>query len=59
MSMSSMYICSLLGNKLCGVSEYHDYGTYTDEGITELCEGIKDSAITSLKCATARALLAF
>eukprot|EP00964_Phaeocystis_antarctica_P093196 scaffold60067_cov62-Phaeocystis_antarctica.AAC.3 len=58
MSMSSMYICSLLSNKLCGVSEYHDYGTYTDEGITELCEGIKDSAITSLKCATARALLA-
>ena len=28
------------------------WGTYTSEGITKLCEGIKGSAITSLKCAT-------
>ena len=28
-------------------------GTYTDEGITKLCEGLKGSAVTSLKCAAA------
>jgi len=28
-------------------------GTYTTEGITKLCEGLKGSAITSLKCAAA------
>ena len=26
-------------------------GTYTAEGITKLCEGLKGSAVTSLKCA--------
>ena len=26
----------------------------TPEGITKLCEGLKDSAVTSLMCATAR-----
>ena len=28
-------------------------GTYTAEGITKLCEGLKESAVTSLKCAAA------
>ena len=46
-------------NQLCGV--YIDYdaedeeleGTYTAEGITELCEGLRGGAITSLECAAA------
>ena len=29
----------------------HADGTYTVEGITKLCEGLKGSAVTSLKCA--------
>ena len=28
-------------------------GTYTAEGITKLCEGLKGSAVTSLRCAAA------
>ena len=28
-------------------------GTYSAEGITKLCEGLKGSAVTSLKCAAA------
>ena len=36
-------------NALCGVK--HGMGTYTAEGITKLCEGLKGSAVTSLKCA--------
>ena len=39
------------GNELCGVG-HHGHGTYTTEGITKLCEGLKGSAVTSLKCAT-------
>ena len=46
---------SLGNNRLCGL--YYEYGalkgTYTAEGITKLCEGLKGSAVTSLKCATA------
>ena len=38
-------------NALCGLSQ--GWGTYTTEGITKLCEGLKGSAVTSLKCATA------
>ena len=41
---------SLTGNQLCGVCEF-GYGTYTTEGITKLCEALKGSAVTSLKCA--------
>ena len=41
---------SLGGNRLCGIDWYGD-GTYTTEGITKLCEGLKGSAVTSLKCA--------
>ena len=37
-------------NQLCGLDEDGD-GTYTTEGITKLCEGLKGSAVTSLKCA--------
>ena len=25
-------------------------GTYTSEGIVKICDGLKDSAVTSLKC---------
>ena len=38
-------------NMLCGVAR-NGRGTYTAEGITKLCEGLKGSAVTSLKCAT-------
>ena len=37
-------------NQLCGVDS-NGSGTYTAEGITKLCEGLKGSAVTSLKCA--------
>ena len=40
-------------NQLCGLNRYGD-GTYTTDGITKLCEGLKESAVTSLKCAAAR-----
>ena len=43
---------SLTNNALCGVNE-RGYGTYTTEGITKLCEALKGSAVTSLKCAAA------
>ena len=38
---------------LCGLYFLHGEveGTYTAEGITKLCEGLKGSAVTSLKCA--------
>jgi hypothetical protein len=38
---------SLADNQLCG------NGIYTTEGITKLCEALKGSAVTSLKCAAA------
>ena len=49
-------------NALCGL--YYDddgdiYGTYTAEGITALCDGLKGSAITSLRCAVTPRLFAF
>ena len=43
---------SLANNQLCGVDHWGN-GTYTTEGINKLCEGLKGSAVTSLKCATA------
>jgi len=46
----------LTGNALCGYYEDADgeiQGTYTAEGITKLCEALKGSAVTSLKCAAA------
>ena len=39
-------------NQLCGLDD-RGRGTYTTEGITKLCEALKGSAVTSLKCATA------
>ena len=41
---------SLSHNRLCGVwTEWGEQkGTYTTEGITALCEGLKGSAVTSL-----------
>ena len=43
---------SLAGNQLCGL-DYEGNGTYTAEGITKLCEGLKGSTVTSLECAAA------
>ena len=43
---------SLGGNQLCGV-DGHGRGTYTTEGITKLCEALRGSAVTSLRCVTA------
>ena len=40
----------MAGNQLCGLDLEGD-GTYTAEGITKLCEGLKGSTVTSLKCA--------
>ena len=41
-------------NRLCGLDDEYGNGTYTTEGITKLCEGLKGSAVTSLKCAATR-----
>ena len=41
---------SLANNQLCGVTPWGS-GTYTTEGITKLCEALKGSAATLLKCA--------
>ena len=46
------FLGSLANNELCGLTS-RGSGTYTTEGITELCEGLKGSAVTSLKCAAA------
>ena len=43
----------MAGNQLCGVDRRGN-GTYSTEGITKLCEGLKGSAVTSLKCAAAQ-----
>ena len=43
---------SLGSNALCGI-DYRGSGTYTTEGITKLCEGLRGSAVTSLECAAA------
>ena len=40
------------GNQLCGL-DIIGRGTYTTEGITKLCEGLKGSAVTSLEYAAA------
>ena len=34
---------------LCGIDDDGD-GEYTTEGITALCDGLKGSAVTSLRC---------
>ena len=43
------FLGSLSGNQLCGLDD-RGRGTYTSEGITKLCEALKGSAVTSLKC---------
>ena len=43
------FLGSLASNELCGLK--YGRGTYTTEGITKLCEALKGSAVTSLKCA--------
>ena len=51
------FLGSLSSNQLCGIT-YLGTGNYTAEGITKLCEALKGSAVTSLKCAaTPRACL--
>ena len=44
---------SLARNQLCGLDRY-GCGNYTAEGITKLCEALKGSAVTALKCAAAQ-----
>ena len=44
------HLGSLDYNHLCGLDDDGE-GEYTTEGITKLCEGLKESAVTSLKCA--------
>ena len=43
---------SLANNQICGIDTFFK-GTYTAVGLTKLCEGLKGSAVTSLKCAAA------
>ena len=43
------FLGSLANTSLCGDSFR---GTYPTEGITKLCEALKGSVVTSLKCAT-------
>ena len=47
---ATSHLCSLNNNQLCGV-RFRARGTYTAEGITKLCEGLKGSSVTSLRCA--------
>ena len=49
---------SLANNQLCGL-DYRGRGTYTTKCITKLCEALKGSAVTSLKCATNLETLVF
>ena len=49
-NVPALFLCSLAVNQLCGLNSVGD-GTDTAEGINALCEGLKGSAITSLKCA--------
>ena len=36
-------------NQLCGVNQ-SGIGTFTTEGITALCDGLKQSKVSSLRC---------
>ena len=45
------FLGSLADTALCGINEFGT-GTYTTEGIAKLCEALKGSVVTSLKCAT-------
>ena len=48
MTLWPPHVRSLSENALCGFNPYTGGGTYTAEGITALCEGLKGSAVTSL-----------
>ena len=37
------------GNQLCGVNQVR-FGVFTTGGITALCEGLKQSKVSSLRC---------
>ena len=52
--LTLLFACthSLDGNTLCGLDTL-GRGTFTAEGMTALCEGLKGSAVTSLRCADA------
>ena len=52
------FLDSLAENQLCGL-DLMGRGTYTAKGITKLCEALKGSAVTSLRCATAHRVFAF
>ena len=47
---ASRVVGSLDLNQLCGIDEFGE-GTYTAEGFNKLCESLKTSSITSLRCA--------
>jgi GGDEF domain-containing protein len=49
-SAAALTSLNLGGNQLCGL-DFRGRGTYTAEGITKLCEGLKGSAVTSLRFA--------
>ena len=50
----------MANSALCGLSDdRYSRGTYTAEGITKLCEGLKGSSVTSLECAAAPSAFAF
>ena len=52
--LTLLCIGSLANNAICSVTTRHvtdQLGTYTTEGIIKLCEGLKGSALTSLRCA--------
>ena len=49
---------SLDNNELCGVDCYGN-GTYITVGITKLCDGLKGSAVTSLRCAAVQQCVRF
>ena len=40
---------SLSNNAICGL-DHMGRGNYTTEGITALCEGLKQSKVSSLRC---------
>ena len=46
--LCTLLACSLNKNSLCGVNK--SGGGYTTEGVTALCEGLKQSNVTSLRC---------
>jgi hypothetical protein len=47
---------SLAHNQLCGIDR-NGIGTYAEVNITKLCEALKGSAVTSLKCAATQKCL--